>query len=507
VLLDLGGSFSVTLPFQRENGDSFLVIDIYDLDNPVHPEGHIGWWRFGIEQLPEKVNGNLAQRHNGMISLSIDGGIPVDEWRNPAPPNAHRLELLVVMRSAITNAILSIDRVPVLRSRRDLGNFRLQCERAFERTRYVSHSADLRLGGRVHIVSKAIFEKDAVGNLCLALYGLLRQHGVEARLYADEFNLAMNDIVHRRAALASEVGINDVIFFCFSTYDQGLEGILELECHRRIAYYHGITSPRLLQVFDIEMSAQCAKAIRQLPLLGRFDQMAVNSEANAANLRETVATSGASPTKAIEIIPPKILSKQELRLPISDAKLGPLRPNLLYVGRIASHKRIEDLLELVAQYRLLDPLVSCKIVGSSATPAYSDYLNWVQTRQLNLPEGIVSWLGELSESELVRAYEEATVYVSMSEDEGFCLPILEAMMRDSLVLAYDLPAIRELMGASGVIFSDKSHWDLARRIHELLRSPSTCREILKAQRERAREVMQAMDGGGFVSLLADHFCT
>jgi glycosyltransferase involved in cell wall biosynthesis len=504
LVLDLGGSFSVRLTPERLSGGTFLVLDIYDLDNPVHPEGHVGWWRFKIAQLPEKLVGNLVRDTDGAISLKIEGTVPAGQWHNPNRPNAPRLELMVVMRNTITNAILSIDRVPVLQSIQELENFRSRSERAFQLNRYVSHEHHLLCNRTIHIVSKSVFERDAVGNFCLTLYGFLVQHGVSAKLYADEYSLAMNDIIYPRDCLSSSAGANDVILFSFSTHDSGLEDLLELTCHRYIVYYHGITSPRLLQVFDTETSAQCAKAIRQLPRLAQFGQVATNSAANAADLREVMAASGASSLGKIEVIPPKIFSERELRLSgASSDKRRPLRPGFLYVGRIASHKRIEDLLHLVAQYRMLDPLVSCKIVGSAATPAYRDYLDWVQTRQLNLPEAAIIWLGSVPDNELARAYKEATVYVSMSEDEGFCLPILEAMMQDNLVFAYDLPAIRELMGDSGVIFSDKSYSELARRIHDLLGSPAALQEILGAQRQRAIDVIRTMDGGRFLELLAD----
>jgi len=503
VVLDRGGSFSMKLPAERA-ANAFLVLDMYDLDKPVHPEGHIGWWRFEIGQLPERVNGSLSRGENGGIAPHIHGAVSSDEWRNPARLDVSRMELLAVMRSSITNAILSIDRVPVVQSDQDLEIFRSRSDRTFQQKRYVSHGDVLLSCKTVHIVSKSIFQRDAVGNLCLALYGMLEQQGISARLFADNFDFAMNDVVHRRHAMVSEVGPEDIILFFSSIHDDGLEDIVELKCKRRIAYYHGITPPELLQVFDPELSAQCTKAIRQLPLLARFDQVATNSRANAAHLRDAVGESGALLPAEIAVIPPRILGESELSVPEAyRAAKGPLPPNFLHVGRIKSHKRIEDFLHVVAQYRTLDPLVRCTIVGAADTPAYSDYLNWVQTQQLNLPKVAVTWLGSVSEEELVHAYEEATVYISMSEHEGFCLPILEAMMHNVPVFAYDLPAIREIMGTSGVIFADKSFSELARRLHGLIASADARSEILATQRQRAVELIRKMDGRAFLELLAD----
>lgn len=503
VVLDSGGEFSVKLPAEQDRGDSFLVIDIYELGNPVHPDGHIGWWRFDTDKLAERLEARLIRREDGEISLTIPGVDPVDQWCNPVRLEATRLELQIVTRAAITSSILSIDRVPVLQSDQDLQLFRSRHERAFQQRQYASHDVGSLAGRTVHIVSISMFERDAVGDLCLALQGLLVQHGVSARLYADEFSLAMNDLIQRRAALRSEIKPDDIVLYFFSTYDRGMDDVIDAKCRRRIVYYHGVTSPRLLQVFDTEMSAQCAKAIRQLPSLGRFDRIAANSHVNAANLQQALA-SGGTTMEAIEVIPPKILGEEELRLARLDGNEPARRaPNLLFAGRLRSHKRIEDLLRLVAHYRAIDPRVRCKIIGSPATPAYGDYLDWVQRRQLDLPEDAVTWLGNVPESELARAYREATVYLSMSEDEGFCLPVFEAMMHDNLVFAYDLPTIRELMRDSGVIFPEKDYPDLARRIRDLLESPTACREMLEAQRQRARDVSRAMDGGKFLRLLAE----
>src|SRR5450432_2414453 len=100
-----------------------------------------------------------------------------------------------------------------------------------------------------------------------------------------------------------------------------------------------------------------------------------------------------------------------------------VRPTFIHVGRVTSHKRIEDVLHLLAEYRRLDPQAQVVIVGLSDSAAYRDYLRWVQIEQLNLPEDAVAWRGAVSDSDLDSLYSEAAVYVSMSEHEGFCLPL------------------------------------------------------------------------------------
>jgi len=132
IVLDRGGRFSLNLPAEKEVPDVFLVLDIYNLDQPVHPKGHLGWWRYELAQLPRRVAGNLFRELDGSLQPAIDGAAAVDEWRNPVLIDVPRMELLVVLRSTITNAILSIERVPVMRTEQDLEALRSGFDRNYE---------------------------------------------------------------------------------------------------------------------------------------------------------------------------------------------------------------------------------------------------------------------------------------------------------------------------------------------------------------------------------------
>lgn len=511
IVLDRGGAFSFNLPADSIVSNVFLVLDMYDLDSPVHPEGHVGWWRYEIARLPRNPAGRLVLDKSGEVRPHFEGIEATGEWRNPAKAPAKRIQLAVVLRSEITNAILSMDRVPVMRSDADLEEFRSSFDRNYQSPRYAPPYYVQPVDRQVHIVATNIFQRDAIGNLCLSLYRMLRQHQVDVRLFGDNFDLAMNDVIDRRESLLSRLKTDDIIIYFFSIHDSSLADVAEMECACKVAYFHGVTPPKLLQVFDPELSARCAKALEQLPLLASFDRVTANSRASAETLRKAVAEPG-----DIRVIPPKLFSASEarswssIRTAATSAlqAVGPAaperfaRPTFIHVGRVVSHKRIEDVLHLLAAYRKLDAQARVMIVGLSDSVAYRDYLRWVQIEQLKLPEDAVDWRGSVSDSELDDLYNEAAVYLSMSEHEGFCLPLLEAMMHKVLVFAYDQPAVRETVGMAGVVFSDKSFENLARQIHLLLSSPETREAIIEAQCRRAAELVEAMDGRGFLDLLA-----
>jgi glycosyltransferase involved in cell wall biosynthesis len=501
IVLDQGGTFSIALADKRLRANVSFIIDIYDLDNPVHPEGHVGWWRYELEHCVQQLaSGMLCRDSAGKIRPAIEKATLLEEWCNQTQIDAKRMEALVVLRSTITNAILSVDRVPVVSSKNDLESFRSCFDRNYQSPRYTPPHSVLPAGRRIHIVSRNIFQRDAVGDLCLDLYRMLRQHQISVHLFADNFDLPLNDIIGRRETVPSRVGRDDIIIYFFSTYDRHLASLASLACHRKIAYFHGITSPRLLQVFDPELSAECAKAIEQIPLLLQFNRLAANSRTTANVMNKIFALQNGRPAPEINVIHPKLIGEGE-PCPTSLTKLEQSSPNFLYVGRIRSHKRIEDLLRLLSDYRKIDPSARCTIVGRVDNSAYRDYLGWLQTTQLNLPENAVSWLGSISEDDLALAYQQATVYVSMSEDEGFCIPLLEAMRRNVMVFAYDRPAVRETLGGTGVIFSEKSFEHLSSHLHGLLASQETRHKILETQHRRARELTGKMDGRSFLEIL------
>jgi len=73
------------------------------------------------------------------------------------------------------------------------------------------------------------------------------------------FDLALNDIVHPLERLPLDVGKTDHVLYFFSIFDRHLKDVLALPAARKIAYFHGITPPKLLQVFDPELSVACRK--------------------------------------------------------------------------------------------------------------------------------------------------------------------------------------------------------------------------------------------------------
>lgn len=504
IVLDHGGAFTLKFSIPGSRSDLRLIIDIYDLDNPVHPEGHVGWWRYDFDSFGRQAVGRVAAGQDG--SLDVELGIPAaDSWRNPADPRPKRWTLIAVLRSSITNAIVSLQRIPVLRSDSELIGLRAAAQGALEpRGDIISMHYILPARTRIHLVLPNLFPRDAVGKLMFDLRNILAQHRSDVTLVADNFDLALNHIIEYRDGLSSRLMAGDTLVYSFSTHDPKLAELLSFKDVYKIGYFHGVTQPRLLQVFDPELSMTCAKAIKQIPLLAEFDQLATNSQYNLKQLHAIFQKEGCKAPGEIKVIPPALTAGTDAVHALPQRAGADGRSSLLlYVGRIKSHKRIEDILHLLAEYRKLRPAARCMLVGEADNRAYRDYLRWVQHDQLQLPDESVEWTGSVSEAQLEQAYAGASAYICMSEDEGFCVPIFEAMARGVPVFAYGHPAVRETAGGAGVLFNEKTFDHLARQLDLLLTSPVLLDKVVQAQLARARALSAEMDGSGFLQMLSD----
>ena len=91
----------------------------------------------------------------------------------------------------------------------------------------------------------------------------------------------------------------------------------------------------------------------------------------------------------------------------------------------------------------------------------------------------------------------------MSEHEGFCVPLLEAMHFDVPILAYNSSAVPETLGNAGVLFTEKRFDEIAEMI-ELIRMDRTLRKrLIAVQRERLNHYTEARVRARLLQLLKE----
>ena len=154
----------------------------------------------------------------------------------------------------------------------------------------------------------------------------------------------------------------------------------------------------------------------------------------------------------------------------------------LPVGRLAPNKRIEDIVKAFYYYHAwINPASRLLLVGSGAgMDRYVDQLIQLITR-LKLNDAVVL-TGPVEQT--VPFYRLAQVHVSMSEHEGFCVPLLEAMHHDLPIVAYASSAVPETLGGAEVLIARKGYPVIAEVVHEVVCNSALRGRLIASQRAR-----------------------
>ena len=105
---------------------------------------------------------------------------------------------------------------------------------------------------------------------------------------------------------------------------------------------------------------------------------------------------------------------------------------------------------------------------------------------MNLEKSTI-FLDEVNDEELINLYRNAQALILPSFMEGFGLTALEAMANKCLVLASDIPAIKEVCGESAIYFDPYNIKDISKKMEAiLLKDSNHFTQIIQKGLERAR---------------------
>lgn len=139
--------------------------------------------------------------------------------------------------------------------------------------------------------------------------------------------------------------------------------------------------------------------------------------------------------------------------------------------------RLEDLLALHREVLRIRPDARLVIAGAVDPDLDALASEAARTRGVTL-------LGSLSHAGRVAAYRSGSVLVSMREDAGSCVGLLEAMAAELPVLAYAVGAVPETLGGAGLAFDEKRFALLAEVAVRLGTDPRLRTRVLGGQRRR-----------------------
>jgi glycosyltransferase involved in cell wall biosynthesis len=332
----------------------------------------------------------------------------------------------------------------------------------------------------------AAHKGDAIGDSARRVRDMLRASGHTSDLFALTVDDVLRGEVRPFADPAARRG--DVTILHFALPSPMTQAFASLE-GRRVLQYHNITPAAFFAPYDAGLFRLAALGRQELrTLVGRVDLALGDSDFNRRELEEM----GFAPTAVMPIAIDTGRITRAPRRPALEKILGDGLINILFVGRIVPNKRIEDHIRLAEMYkRYVDSYYRFIFVGRhDGLPRYYAQVRALITEFQMLPDRF--WFtGPVPDEDLAAFYRWADVYVSLSEHEGFCVPLLEAMAADVPVLAYAAGAVPETMGGAGVLFAPKDLEFAAEMIGTLVYDRPVREKVIEGQRRRLEDFAPA----------------
>ena len=335
---------------------------------------------------------------------------------------------------------------------------------------------------KIHQWVPAAHRGDAIGDSARAVRDLLRGMGHDSDIFA----LTIDDDMRGEArpfADAAPTG-DDVTIFHFALPSPMTEAFATIP-GRKVLQYHNITPAAFFAPYDPGLFRLAALGRRELAALaGRVDLALGDSEFN----RQELEALGFAPTGVLPIAVNTARLTGAPRRPALERILGDGLINILFVGRIVPNKRIEDHIRLAETYkRYVDAYYRFIFVGRyDGLPRYHAQIRALIEQYEMLPDRF--WFtGPVPDEDLAAFYRWADAYVSLSEHEGFCVPLVEAMAADVPIVAYAAGAVPETLGGAGLLFSPKDLEVAAELLGSVVYDRGVREGVLEGQRRRLQD--------------------
>lgn len=306
---------------------------------------------------------------------------------------------------------------------------------------------------------------DAIGNHAFELWRLLNSWGVKSTIYANYIDARYAQAGRHYTQMHGNA--NNTLIYHYSIGSKITDFVLNLP-DRVIPYYHNITPASFFEGVNDALAKELTEGREQLKRLARYDFALAASEYNRLELLGLGFRKVDVVTYLVDFNRLDRGTQSNAATQIRQSFETPGH-KLLFIGRIAPNKCHHDLIHLLHYYRqLVDPGAELLLVGgNNHAGAYQLRLETLAYRY-GL-EDAVRFVGPVGTDDGLGAfYQLADAFVCMSEHEGFCVPIIEAMHFGLPVFAYDATGVTYTMGHSGVRFTEKRFDVVAEAIAQLL---------------------------------------
>jgi len=335
---------------------------------------------------------------------------------------------------------------------------------------------------RIDQVLPSLVGRDAIGAHTINIQRALHERDIESHIYFSTSTPDVTHLGHPIIEVTTPVPDRYVMYHA-SIGSPVFDTVIHLP-DPIVVDYHNITPTRLIDRWEPAVGHELSLGRRQLAQLAPSCMLGLAD--SAYNERELVDL-GYAPTSVAPLL---IDMRQTHESPdpgllerLLEAKAKADGPVFLYVGKISPHKAPHDLVAMLAAYRqLYGPGATLTIVGSPLGDRYlAALVDYIDALGL---AAAVTFAGSLSAAELEAHWAAADVFVTASDHEGFCVPLVEAMGHRLPVVAYATAAIPETVADAGLLLSSKKPIAFAAAVHRVVEDAALRSQLVAAGEAR-----------------------
>jgi glycosyltransferase involved in cell wall biosynthesis len=329
-------------------------------------------------------------------------------------------------------------------------------------------------------------EPGAVGAHALEAQRILQAMGHASEIYADGTDPAWAGLALPYQDYGKQARPGDVLLYQAAVGSVVADYLLDRR-EPLIVNYHNVTPARFFRAWDQGVVHAVTVGARQVR---RLAARAVEGIAVSAYNERELRDVGYRRTS----VAPVLFDVAAMRNEIDAGALRRLTAakedggaDLLFVGRVAPNKAHHDLVKAFAVYReAYDPTARLHLVGGGAAPQYSSALERF-VAALGLHDA-VRFTGPVSTGELAAHYATADAFVCLSEHEGFCVPLVEAMANDVPVVAFAAAAVPETLAGAGLLLEHKDPVTVATAVRRVVTDAPLRAQLVDAGRTRLADL-------------------
>ncbi|MDP9386547.1 MAG: glycosyltransferase [Actinomycetota bacterium] len=353
----------------------------------------------------------------------------------------------------------------------------------------------------VHQFLPTFAPRDAIGTHARHAQRILRGMGLDSDIFAEGIHRSGRRHARPYRSYAARPPKGRTWLLYQLSTGSAVAEFVSARPEAKLLNYHNVTTASLFAPWEPHVAVECDEGRRQLRELAPGVELGIAVSAfNEHELR-------AAGCRATAVAPVLV----DLDGDGAEPDLGVLSAlarekaaggsDWVFVGRVVPHKCQHDLVRALAAYRrLYDRRARLHLVGGAGSHAYVTTLQrYVAALGLS---GAVHLHGSLGAPALLAHLRAADVFVCLSEHEGFCVPIVEAMRHEVPVVAYAAAAVPETVAGAGLLLGAKDPVTVAAAVHRVVTDHAVRGALVAAGRRRAGEFTLERSSRRFAEVIA-----